>query len=452
MKSLLTSSLLAAVSVSVLLSAGAADSLQSFGEASMLYSASTKVPAGWPQFFTAGATAGANGGSTVKSQAIATMTRLRQNIAAAGFKLEDVVFVRGYIAPGPDGTVDFPGWNEAWTAFFGNSTTPHKPARTSIAVPRLGLPETLVEVEFVCAAAPNPTLFASSETLGLPSSNRSLKPYGTKEARIATGMGALADTAFYWSSGTRGTAPPRAGEAPTFGDMTTQARATLERLKADLGTVGLSYKDVVFLRAFVGPDKPGAADAKYDLEGWNAAYDEFFNNAGNPHKPARTTVTTPNFGGPGPLLEVEIVAAFPDKPTEVTFSSSAPNPHLKGLGASSAAISSGVATDRAPSTLWVAGTGPTVGGDLRAQAVSAFEALGEQLTAAGLGFKDVVLLRLYVVPEKDGTVDRKGRDEAYGMFFNNAKNPHKPARTTVSVVGLSRPEWKIEIDAVAVAP
>jgi len=234
--------------------------------------------------------------------------------------------------------------------------------------------------------------------------------------------------------------------------MKTQARATLEKLKVDLAVVGLSYKDVVFLRAFIGPDKPGAADAKYDLENWNAAYDEFFNNAANPHKPARTTVTTPNFGSPGPLLEVEILAAFPDKPTAITFSPSAPNPHLKAFGASTAAIAAGVATDRSPGMFWASGTGPKVGGDFKTQALSAFEALGERLAAAGLGFKDVVFLRLYVVPEKDGSIDRKARDDAYSTFFNNPKNPSKPARTTISVVALPRPDWKIEIDAVAVAP
>jgi enamine deaminase RidA (YjgF/YER057c/UK114 family) len=67
--------------------------------------------------------------------------------------------------------------------------------------------------------------------------------------------------------------------------MKTQAHAGLQNLKNDLAAAGLTFKDVVFLRAFVGPDKPGAPDARYDLANWNAAYDEFFNNAENPHKP-----------------------------------------------------------------------------------------------------------------------------------------------------------------------
>jgi enamine deaminase RidA (YjgF/YER057c/UK114 family) len=276
-----------------------------------------------------------------------------------------------------------------------------------------------------------------------------LKPYGTKEARIYDGMGALANTAFFWTSGQRG-----AGQPPDFGDMKTQAHAGLQNLKNDLAAAGLTFKDVVFLRAFVGPDKPGAPDARYDLANWNAAYDEFFNNAQNPHKPARTTVTVPNFGGAGPLIEIEIVAAFPGKSNAVTFSAANGNAHITSLGVPTAAIASGVATDRAPSMYFSAATGPKAGtpSDLKAQAVSAFESLGERLKAAGLGYKDVVFLRLYIVPEKDGSVDRKARDEAYATFFNNAKNPHKPARTTISVSALPVANWKIAMDAVAVAP
>jgi len=75
----------------------------------------------------------------------------------------------------------------------------------------------------------------------------------------------------------------------------------------------------------------------------------------------------------------------------------------------------------------------------------------KRLAAAGLGFKDVVFLRLYVVPEKDGSIDRKARDDAYSTFFNNPKNrPNPPVRRSPS--SPPRPDWKIEIDAVAVAP
>ena len=63
-----------------------------------------------------------------------------------------------------------------------------------------------------------------------------------------------------------------------------------------------------------------------------------------------------------------------------------------------------------------------------------------------------MFLRLYIVPEKDGSVDRNARDEAYATFFNNSKNPHKPARTTISVSALPMPNWKIAMDAVAAAP
>jgi enamine deaminase RidA (YjgF/YER057c/UK114 family) len=423
------------------------DSLKTFGGGSTIDAAGAKIPAGWPLYVTAGTTAGMNGGSTVRDQARTTLSKLQQNISTAGFGLSDVAFVRAYVVPDATGKVNFAGWDEAWREMFGNAKTPHKPARTTIAVPRLGTPETLIEIEFVCSAPARD--FSSSDKLGLPAANPVLKPYGTKEARIYDGVGALANTAFFWTSGQRG-----AGQPPNFGDMKTQAYTGLQNLKNDLAAAGLTFKDVVFLRAFVGPDKPGAPDARYDLANWNAAYDEFFNNSENPHKPARTTVTVPNFGGAGPLIEIEIVAAFPSKSNAVTFSAANGNAHITSLGAPTAAIASGVATDRAPSMYFSAATGPKAGTppDLKAQAVSAFESLGERLKAAGLGYKDVVFLRLYIVPEKDGSVDRKARDEAYATFFNNAKNPHKPARTTISVSALPVANWKIAMDAVAVAP
>jgi enamine deaminase RidA (YjgF/YER057c/UK114 family) len=61
-----------------------------------------------------------------------------------------------------------------------------------------------------------------------------------------------------------------------------------------------------------------------------------------------------------------------------------------------------------------------------------------------------VFLRAYVVPEADGSVDRQGWAEAYTRYFNNPQQPHKPARTTIAVKSLPRPDLKIEIDVIAV--
>src|SRR4051812_4937352 len=145
-----------------------------------IYSAGAIVSGGQPLYFSSGSTAGKDAPTTVKGQALVTLGKLKDKLSAAGLALGDVVFVRAYLAPGADGKVDFAGWNEAWTEFFA-AVAPHKPARTTVGVPQLGRPGTLVEIEFVCAPSATPNLFASSEKLGLTVANPRLKPYGTKE-------------------------------------------------------------------------------------------------------------------------------------------------------------------------------------------------------------------------------------------------------------------------------
>jgi enamine deaminase RidA (YjgF/YER057c/UK114 family) len=234
-----------------------------------------------------------------------------------------------------------------------------------------------------------------------------------------------------------------------YGDMKTQATGLLKRLQENLAAVGLTFSDVIYLRAFVGPDT--LRGGKFDYDGWNAAYSDFFNNPANPHKPARTTVTTPTYGSPGMMLEVELLCAFPGAPDKVKFDSAA-SPALKTYGAPTAAISSGVASKAGNSYYFSAGAGPKVSGDMKTQALSALATLKDRLAEAGLGFKDVTFLRAYVVPEADGTVDRAGWGEAYTTYFNNKEQPLKPARTTIAVHSLPNPAWKIEIDVIAAAP
>lgn len=432
---------------------GATPAFKTFADAKGIYSAGALVSTGQPFYFSSGSTAGKDAPTTTKGQALVTLGKLKDKLAAAGLSLGDVVFVRAYLAPGADGKVDFAGWNEAWSEFFA-PVAPHLPARTTVGVPQLGRPGTLVEIEFVCAPSAAPDLFSSSEKLGLPVANPNLKPYGTKEGRIYDGMGIKSGAAYYWTAGT--TPPVLKPDAPKdspeyYGDMKTQATGILTRLKENLAGVGLTFGDVVFLRAFVAPDT--LHGGKFDLENWNAAYSEFFNTAANPHKPARTTVTTPSFGSPGMMLEIEVLAAFPGEPIAVKFDNAA-NPGLKAFGAATAAISSGVASKSGNRFFFSSGAGPepTAEGDLKTQALSALERIKLRLAEAGLAMKDVAFLRAYVVPDADGSFDRKGWGEAYTTYFNNPGQPHKPARTTIAVHSLPRPNWKIEIDVIAVAP
>lgn len=430
-------------------SARAESAFIAVGDSSGRYSPVTLSAGATPLYFPSGSTAGQDAPADMKGQAKRTLERLIANLEEAGLSLQDVGFVRAFLAPGADGKVDFDGWNAAWDELFNNPAKPVavKPARTTVAVPLLGRPGTLIEIEFVCFA-PKSTTFASSAASGLPAFNSQLKPYGSKERHILAGIGVLPNTALYWTAGTTPPvidekAPPTAIEHR--GDMRTQARNTLKALQENLAGVGLSFKDVVYLRAFIAPDP---RTGQFDYEGWNAAYGEFFNNADNPHKPSRTTVTTPTFGGSSMMIEIEIIAAFPTPPS--LFDAKAANPNLKAYGAPTAMISSGVAVAANTPLVFSAGVVSSVPGDMKTQALSALDTLQKRLAAAGLDFKDVVFLRAYVVPEADGSVDRAGWTEAYTQYFNNPQQPHKPARTTIPVAALPRPDLKIEIDVIAV--
>ena len=94
------------------------------------------------------------------------------------------------------------------------------------------------------------------------------------------------------------------------------------------------------------------------------------------------------------------------------------------------------------------------GTDTKTQGVGCLKAIEKLLQAKGLTMKDVIYLRVYVVPDKEkgGQCDFKGWFEAYGQFFGTPENPTKPARSTVGVAALVSPAWLIEIEAVAVYP
>ena len=104
----------------------------------------------------------------------------------------------------------------------------------------------------------------------------------------------------FWVSGTPPSAP--------FGDMKSQGESALRNVANVLQTQGLSMRDVVYLRVYVVADK---ATGKVDYAGWNAAYGEFFANATNPTKTARSTVAVAGLVGPEWLIEIEAFAVYP---------------------------------------------------------------------------------------------------------------------------------------------
>jgi enamine deaminase RidA (YjgF/YER057c/UK114 family) len=134
-------------------------------------------------------------------------------------------------------------------------------------------------------------------------------------------------------------------------------------------------------------------------------------------------------------------------------------------GEAKSPIAAGVALPADRALFWTSGTvpspinpeGKTVHeryGDTYTQGVSCLKNIAQVLAAQGLTLKDVVYLRVYVVPDaaREGRPDFAGWFKAYGEFFNNPQNPGKTARSTVAVAGLVSPDWLIEIEAFAVYP
>ena len=93
-------------------------------------------------------------------------------------------------------------------------------------------------------------------------------------------------------------------------------------------------------------------------------------------------------------------------------------------------------------------------GDTKTQGVGILRALQQQLAGEGLTLKDVVTLRVYVAPDPlmGGKFDFQGWFDAYAEFFARAENPTRVTRSTVGVAALVRPDYLIEIEAVAVYP
>lgn len=101
-------------------------------------------------------------------------------------------------------------------------------------------------------------------------------------------------------------------------------------------------------------------------------------------------------------------------------------------------------------TLYISGqvaldsTGALVGaGDFRQQTEQVFQNLQRALAAGGATFADVVKVNYYVTDATQVTVVRDVRSRYISAT-------HTPASTFVQVSRLARPEWMIEIEAIAV--
>ena len=151
----------------------------------------------------------------------------------------------------------------------------------------------------------------------------------------------------------------------------------------------------------------------------------------------------------------------------VAISQNAKQPRkIKTMGDAKSPILSAIAVPAGKSYFYTSGLVPSMAdstaqvgsrerfGDTKTQAISTLKNIEEVLKKEGLKLTDVIYLRAYVAADKfkENKPDFAGWMEAYGVFYNNTKNPNKVARSTVGVLSLVNPDWLIEVEAVAVYP
>lgn len=88
-------------------------------------------------------------------------------------------------------------------------------------------------------------------------------------------------------------------------------------------------------------------------------------------------------------------------------------------------------------------------GNTYEQSIGILQRIQENLQEAGYGMEDVIFLRVYLAPDREGKIDWDAWFSAYGEFFNNSENPNKVARSTIGVFALANPDLLVEIEAVA---
>ena len=134
---------------------------------------------------------------------------------------------------------------------------------------------------------------------------------GTGEGPISSGVVVPANRAYYWTSGIAPSvlnASAPAGSRERYGDTKTQAIGILRVIESQLRERGLSLSDVVYMRVYVAPDK--FKNNTYDFPGWFEAYGQFFNNATNPVRVARSSLGVAQLVNPDWLIEIEAVAVY----------------------------------------------------------------------------------------------------------------------------------------------
>ena len=84
-----------------------------------------------------------------RTQAASVLSRIATQLEEQGLTMRDVVYIRAYLVPDAlnDGKIDMQGWSAAFGEVFGTDDNPTKPARSTVGVSALVVPDWLIEIE-----------------------------------------------------------------------------------------------------------------------------------------------------------------------------------------------------------------------------------------------------------------------------------------------------------------
>ena len=89
----------------------------------------------------------------MKQQTVNTFSRFKLTLEEQGWSMSDIVQVRAFAVAGEDG-LDFAGFNEGYSEFFGTDDNPNKPVRSFVEIKDLVVEGWLVEIEIRAARMP----------------------------------------------------------------------------------------------------------------------------------------------------------------------------------------------------------------------------------------------------------------------------------------------------------
>lgn len=84
-----------------------------------------------------------------KTQTISVLNRIKQNLEGMGLEMGDVIKLQVFLVGDPEngGNMDFSGFMEGYTQFFGTEEQPNLPSRSAFQIASLVAPLMFVEIE-----------------------------------------------------------------------------------------------------------------------------------------------------------------------------------------------------------------------------------------------------------------------------------------------------------------